>query len=430
MKSLFRNIVLLVVFAFADANGQKARERFVGNGWARNTVNTVIFRSDAVVSDKNWQFTAFYDKDANVVVAKRKLNSDEWETKKTRFIGKAQDAHNSISIALDGAGFLHLSFDHHDSKLRYAVSKKRYGLDFSDEVPMVGNDENKVTYPEFHKLENGNLLFLYRSGASGRGNLVLNKYDLKTRKWTRIHENLVDGQNQRSAYWQTCTSGGKIYISWTWRETYDVSTNHDLCFAMSDDEGKTWKKSSGETYQLPITEASAEKIWNIPQNSSLINQTAMTVDESGNPYIATYWKTGEIPQYKVVYLNDGKWQMSDSGFRKTPFDLGGGGTKRIPVSRPKLLVDSNKMYLIFRDEERGNKLSIAQSQKPFATWTVSDISDEDLAQWEPNYDRNLWKTKKQLHIFAQKTTQIDGEGLLETSELPVKIIEITFPKSH
>ena len=41
-----------------------------------------------------------------------------------------------------------------------------------DKEPMIGNEEEDVTYPEFHLLADGGLLFVYRSGASGRGRFV------------------------------------------------------------------------------------------------------------------------------------------------------------------------------------------------------------------------------------------------------------------
>ena len=67
---------------------------------------------------------------------------------------------------------------------------------------MIGNEEEDVTYPEFHLLADGGLLFVYRSGASGRGNMVMNRYDVKSRKWERVQDVLVDGENKRNAYWQ------------------------------------------------------------------------------------------------------------------------------------------------------------------------------------------------------------------------------------
>jgi hypothetical protein len=95
--------------------------------------------------------------------------------------------------------------------LRYAKSKTPFSLELGEEQSMTGNDEAKVTYPEFHNLPNGKLLFCYRSGASGRGNMILKLYDVKTQKWTSLRHNLINGENQRSAYWQMCV-GKKEFI--------------------------------------------------------------------------------------------------------------------------------------------------------------------------------------------------------------------------
>ncbi|WP_278010791.1 BNR-4 repeat-containing protein [Flavobacterium gyeonganense] len=104
-------------------------------------------------------------------------------------------------------------------------------------------------------------------------------------------------------------------------------------------------------YNLPITVASAEIAWKIPEKSSLINQTSMTADENGNPYIANYWSENNIPQFQIVYLENGIWKKSNTGFRQTSFSLGGGGTKKIPISRPDLLIKEEEknryLYLLF-----------------------------------------------------------------------------------
>ena len=155
---------------------------------------------------------------------------------------------------------------------------------------MTGRREDRVTYPEFYNMPDGDLLFLYRDGTSGSGNLVLNRYDVRSKQWTRLQDNLIDGEGDRSAYPQTVVDSlGTIHISWVWRESPDVATNHDLCYARSSDGGATWTKSTGEKYKLPITAASAEYVWRIPQNSELINQTSMAADGRGRPYIAAYW---------------------------------------------------------------------------------------------------------------------------------------------
>lgn len=429
-KQLNRKVIskikfLILVFFSFHVNAQlKTTESEVGLGWSNNSVNTVIFRNSALTSFKGNQYTAYYDPEGRMVLAKRKLNSNKWDKVITPYSGNVKDAHNDISIAIDSDGYLHVSWDHHDTRLRYARSKKPFTLELGEEKAMTGVDESKVTYPEFHNLPNGNLLFCYRSGASGRGNLVMKSYDVKTKLWTSLQNNLIDGENQRSAYWQMCIGEKGIYISWVWRESWDVSTNHDICYAFSADGGKTWRKSTGEKYNLPITKNTAEHAWEVPQNSSLINQTAMTVDENGNPYITTYWDNNGIPQYKVVYLADGKWNLINTDFHKKPFSLGGGGTKRIPISRPEILVDKSMLYLLLRDEERDNKITLAYTSLENKKWQLTDLSRFTVGQWEPNLDKELWKEKKQLHIFSQNVSQADGEGLVKVNPEPVQVLEV------
>lgn len=174
---------------------------------------------------------------------------------------------------------------------------------------MIGKDESAVSYPEFYRLPDGDLLFFYRNGSSGNGNLVINTYSIKTATWTRLHDNLLDGQGQRNAYWQAAVDRlGNIHLSWTWRETPDVASNHDICYAVSKDNGKSWLTSKGSVYKLPINASNGEYVKRIPQNSELINQTSMTSDRSGRPYIATYWKSAEdiAPQFKIVFFDGHK----------------------------------------------------------------------------------------------------------------------------
>ena len=402
----------------------------VGSGWARNSINTVIFRKNALTTHDGFQFTAHYDPDSNLVLGKRKTGSGHWTTSITGYKGHTADAHRDISIAVDGDGYLHVSWDHHDSALRYARSKAPLQLELGPELSMTGKFEDKVTYPEFYNLPNGNLLFFYRSGQSGRGSMVVNSYDHKTKKWSQLHSNLIDGENERSAYWQaTVDKRGAVHLSWTWRESWDVATNHDICYAVSQDGGKSWEKSTGEKYELPITAKSAEYAWRVPQNSNLINQTSMTTNSKGKPFVATYWEENGRTQYQIVYKENSQWKHINTGFRRTNFSLGGGGTKRIPISRPEIMVKDKggqqEILLLFRDEERGNKVSLASKDlSNQEAWQITDLTKEGVGQWEPNFDRLLWKQKERLNIFTQKVIQMDAEGLSKASPTPVRILEL------
>lgn len=430
-KKIYQHILCcLFIISLCACSTQKDVQTNVGYGWSNNSVNTVKFRKNALTTFKQYQFTAYYDESGSLILGKRKKNSKNWETVKTAYKGNSSDAHNTISIAIDGDGYLHVSWDHHNTKLRYAKGAAPLSLELGKEQAMTGIEEQKVTYPEFYNLPNGNLLFFYRSGASGKGNMVIDSYDIKSKKWSQIQQNLLNGEEQRSAYWQSCIDDkGIIHLSWVWRESWDVFTNHDLCYARSKDGGITWEKSTAEKYTLPITAATAEYAWKIPQKRSLINQTAMTADKYGNPYIVSYWSENEIPQFQIVYLNDGNWKKENTRFRKTSFYLGGGGTKQIPISRPDIFIDDKgkqtSLYILFRDQERGNKVSLAYRNFNIkSNWKITDLTTTSVGQWEPNYDVNLWKTDRKLNVFTQEVTQIDGEGVAKKPPTMVRIIEL------
>lgn len=400
-------------------------------GWAKSSVNAVVFRSNSLITQGDTQYVAFYDGDGSVVVGKRKVGDAHWQLKTSQYKGQAKDAHNCISIGVDGKGVLHMVWDLHNQKLRYVQSKAPGSLELMDEMPMTGQGENRVTYPQFYSLPDGDLLFLYRDGASGNGNAMLNRYDVQSGQWSSVQHPLVAGGGQRNAYLNTLAidDKGGIHLSWVWRDTPDVATNHDICYAFSPDQGKTWQKSTGEKYILPITIDNAEVAWSVPKNSELINQTSMTVDGAAHPYIATYWRVAgtDVPQYQLVWHDGTKWRHSQVSQRTQAFRLSGGGTKKIPMSRPQIVASKDgAVHVIFRDEELGNGISVASSSdSAHANWTTVNLLDDRLGAWEPTFDSNLWAQKGQLNLFVQRVGQGDAETLENVSPQDVSVLEWT-----
>lgn len=402
-----------------------------GDGWAGNSVNTVVFRKNSLITNKNVQYAAYYDDRQYVVLAKRKLGTGKWQVSRTQYQGDAADAHKSISISVDGDGFLHLAWGQHNNQLNYCKSLQAGSLLLGDKIAMTGLKENKISYPEFYRLSKGDLLFFYRDGGSGNGNLMINRYDLKSKTWSRMQDGLIDGEGKRNAYWQAAIDEKDgIHLSWVWRENPDVASNHDLCYAKSRDGGKTWQKSTGENYTLPLNASNAEYAFRIPQKSELINQTSMYANAAGEVFIATYWRDVQdsIPQYQLVFKQQGKWKVNTLKFRRTPFTLSGGGTKSILVSRPQIVAWKNgavrSAAIIFRDEERQNRISVAVNQDVNGDqWVVSDLSHEDVGNWEPSFDTELWRKRTILNLFVQKVIQIDGEGKADTGASKVQVLE-------
>lgn len=400
----------------------------VAEGYSSTSVNNAVFRNSSLFTHGDTQYIGYYDPEGFLTIGSRKLGSSDWTLKRSQYKGKVTDAHNVISIAVDGRGVLHVAFDHHGSPLHYCRSVAPGSLELGEPEPMTGKDEANVTYPEFYSLAGGDLLGVYRDGASGRGNLVMNRYDCKTGKWIRLHDNLIDGEDERNAYWQLCTDAdGTIHLSWVWRETWLVETNHDLCYARSSDGGLTWQRSDGSPQPLPITASNAEYAWRIPQDSELINQTSMSTDRNGHPFIVTYWRDSDnpAPQYRLVFHDGTAWHADRIGSRTGEFSLSGGGTKMIPISRPRLLTDGTRAYCFFRDSERGSRVSVAFTpeigRKP---WMVSDLTQFSVDAWEPTLDAALWNDRGLAHIFVQECHQGDGERTIASEPTMIYVLEL------
>ena len=433
-KIYLRSLIvgLLSLLFLSGTVNQNIKISEVSYGWAKTSVNACIFRQNSLVSYNDHQYIAFYDSTGQVILGKRKLGTDSWTINKTQYSGNVLDAHNVISIMIDGDGYLHMSWDHHGHKLNYCRSKGPESLEMGERIPMTRKVENKVTYPQFYKMSDGDLLFVYRDGSSGNGNIVMNRYDLEEKKWRRLHKNLIDGERIRNAYWQMVVDKNDvIHLSWVWRESGDVATNHDMGYAKSMDGGETWMTSDDLTYKLPINFHNAEYAMHIPQESNLINQTSMTTDNQGNPYIVTYFQKKEdiAPQVYVIYNRGKGWEHIRVDQRNLDFELSGGGTRSIPISRPIALCEEKNgspiLHIIYRDEEYDNRACMKSiNMDQIDTWETLILTKNGLDRWEPTYDLELWKQKGILHLFIQKVGQGSGEKSVESPPTMISVMEV------
>ena len=83
--------------------------------------------------------------------------------------------------------------------------------------------------------------------------------------------------------------------------------------------------------------------------------------------------------------------------------------------------------LIYRDLERGDKVSVAINKNiNKENWSYTDITTAAYGQWELSYDTALWNKKRKLHLFLRQTAQGDGEKTEVLVPQMVKILEIDF----
>lgn len=435
-----------------NSSGHKKRKTEVkqiscielGEAWAGNTVNTVVFRHHGIFTRDGYQYTAFYIDEFTLRVVQRQLKNNDIHTHDIKGKFNLKDAHNSISLGIDRNGCLHMSYDHHATRLRYRRSLNAHDIQiWTDELLMTGAHEDKVTYPTFilpH--HNFPLTLLYRDGIHNKGSARIKIYDEKNQSWKDYPTAILSGADNQpwtsNAYWNhpAIGSDGSLHLSFVWRTEMlgenQLVNNVNICYAWSPDNGVSWFTSLGKPCKLPITQVNAETVWPVSPGSNLINQCSMALDSKNRPHIAYYANDiAGIPQYQHLWFDGVQWCCTKISDRDKSFNLQGGGTLQIPISRPEIVIDDNDcVFIIYRGDLTGDALGFSKLEMKSGKYQVisSDgiIWPEYLEFSEPLIDRVRWQKEKILSCLVQRTAQPDGDRSHEIKNNDLKIVDISF----
>jgi hypothetical protein len=419
----------------------------------------------------NQQFFAYYGQhqtnpsyiyNGTIWIARRTVGSNVWQIFRTTFTpNDITDGHDVVAFGIDGSNYMHLSWGMHDQNLNYARSTTPVTgtnvIVFGPNLGTMTGNETSVTYPQFLTMPNGDLMYLYRVGASGGGNTFFNRWLLASQTWTNVNmsggvplqfiQGLWASSNYNAYPNMPCMdAAGNLYLAWTWRETPAYESNHDLNYAKSTNGGLTWLRYEGTPYDLPICENDqtsdtnqySEVIVPIPQNYSLINQAGMCLDASTNPVIATWWAPGSPTNYQRQYMvvfpdTNGVWQTRQISFRTNDPP----GTQELDavvrdLGRPVVVCDKqNRVIVLYRDNFGSNGLTIATSL-PYAmdpqrtNWTTFALTTSNLGNYEPVIDLARWQRDNVLDIVYQAS---DGEGYTDPGNTasPIGVLEWNEP---
>ena len=276
------------------------------------------------------QYAAFYDAKRRMTVGSRRLSETAFHlVRLPERVG--WDSHNGIRMAVDDAGFLHLSGNMHCVPLKYYRTARPHDVATFERINrMVGPQERRVTYPHFFRGPARELIFTYRDGGSGNGNQIYNIYDPKKQTWSRLLDRpLTDGRGRMNAYLHGPVRGpdGRFHLVWVWRDTPDCATNHDPSYARSRDL-RHWETVRSEPIDLPMTLKTPGLIVDpVPAGGGVINgNVALGFDTKDRP-IVSYHKfdaAGKTQIYNARFA-DGKWhihQVTEWDYR---WAFGGGG---------------------------------------------------------------------------------------------------------
>lgn len=406
-------------------------------GHSANAINANSYAFN-IASLGDYQVSAWYrpldDPQAPgaVSIARRNLRTGAFDiTNLDNFVANdITDNHDVISVGISGEGLVHLSWGmHSDPTTHYSRSDRSVfegplSFDNIGDARIPRGETDDVTYPEFVRLNGGNLLFQYRTGGSGNGDTQLNRWNVGPQGWnTRLQEPLIDGFRPRedsrsvNAYTNglTVDSRNRLHQTWTFRESSGgAQFNSNIYYAYSDDAGLTWHNADGVAYNGPITQSNASVVVNIPQNSSHINQTGMAVDSDNRPLVLGRWsENGGPASLRLAYQDEAgePWKVSDLGVTSG--------------SRPAVAVlddwGTDRVLAIFQAPSTGRAVTIGHSLDR-ENWEFIQIDDANLGGWQGRYDTARFNEEGVLS-FLHIQTNTDSRDPNSQDSRPVSFLD-------
>jgi hypothetical protein len=450
------------------------------NGYAGSAINSIAFAQNNLITVGNQQVIAYYRRHATqaghsanntVIIGRRDLGETRWEMFPTTFTSyNINDTHNVISCAVDGDGFLHMSWGMHAHSLLYAKSDAPVTGSAPIRMLNLGTagmtgQENGVTYPKFQTLPDGDVVFLFREGGSGDGDWFLNRYDTATGTWSPVHATgsgvqqplmLGRGDSPDNCFYPdrlTLGPDGMLHLAGVFRYNSDspagetgYQTNHRYVYLRSPDGGATWQRSDGSVIAVPVVEAAwfqdlgsahvPEIVEDLPEGHSIMNMSGMTTDSAGRPVIANWFSANarsgnHTRQYHIYFHNGSTWQRRTVSARTldnpaTKFSESQLGNSK--MGRPVVLSDADNRIIVVYDDNRFDGITVVFSlplaQDPDRLhWTRINLTAENLGSWEATYDEERWARDGVLQMLYQKLPGMGNDFSGQNNSTPVSVVE-------
>lgn len=354
-----------------------------------------------------YQFVAYYDSAKYMTIAQRKLPEKTW-VKKRLDTQVGWDAHNYITMVLDKEGYLHVSGNMHVVPLVYYQATKPYDISSLErKESLIGNEEDAVTYPHFFNAPNGDLIFTYRTGSSGKGNQIYDRYNAESKTWSRLLDTpLIDGEGKSNAYLFGPELGPDNYfhLIWVWRMNPDANANCNLSYARSKDLIH-WKKSNGSPQELPIRLENCEIIDPIPVQHGLLNGNTKIGFDHQNRVIVSYHKYDEKGNIQIYNARKegNNWKIYQATDWNWRWNFGGCGSIIARVGLSEVKVEGDRLTQTYHIDSVGTrKFSLDET-------TLKAGSQLEIKKLYPD-SLNVLKWKNELGTVHISTNTDDGYG--------------------
>ncbi len=418
---------------------------FSSGAWG-TAPNGQTFQQDGLISYLGYQYAAYWSSLRRPAIARRALPDGDWETIVFDDYGPIfhTDVHNVVAVGVCPAdGTLHLSFDQHATQLRYrrsiagvatnpaahAWTRSLFGATTSALVP--GQSLSSVTYPQFFTRSDGRLQFCLRDGGSGNGDWYL--YEYADGAWQRLgmlfsRAGVYQGKTTRSAYPNQFRYDptGRLHVTWGWREQgTDLTGNHDLAYAYSDDFGRTWRNNSeavvatlgggsGPASAISIN-TPGHVVLPVRYNWGLMNTTTQFTDSKGRVH-TTLWRNPDDAPSATTDKNRWRhyhcWRDPEGVWHERMLPFQG--------RKPQLVVDdAGNVHVIhgvgpelnYEGVTPGTCLAVATATEAsgWTDWIVQPFTGAISYDGEPIFDYGRWERERVLSVYFQEHPATSGQ---------------------
>ncbi|MGB7161334.1 MAG: BNR-4 repeat-containing protein [Tepidisphaeraceae bacterium] len=275
----------------------------------------------------------FASKPADDVYVARRSPDGKWTASSTGHTSHYDLGHTQSCIAVDGQGFLHVTFGMHSRHgMKIAISNKpgdvAGGFTLQTSDAFAGG---MYTYPSLTRTPDGDVYMIIRDvrkgGEDRRGRLF--RFDNESRTWSELPP--FAGEVGTTIYPDAvlADSKGDVHILWEWMPGGAGASRHCGSYARYSPATKTFYRADGTAYgSTPIRRDAADLYQPLEGRETFtrgvfgVQSAKMALDDQGNPIVAYSYSpdgTDKGFEHRLARWTGKEWARQT--MTKGPFDF-------------------------------------------------------------------------------------------------------------